>query len=513
MNNVSSRDGPESLSDGAHRRARPRIAVAGFQHETNCFSPIPATYADFLREGGWPGLTAGESVLETFSGTNIPIGGFIDAMRDRAELAPILWTSAEPSNRVEHSAFETVSARILDGIASFLPLDGIYLDLHGAMVTETFEDGEGELLKRIRSLVGPDLPLAASLDLHANLTEEMAALADVLAIFRTYPHLDMAATGARAGSLLLEIIEQGDKAAHGVPQAAVPGAAPGDSAPKRSPPVRCMAACRRPVPLPPARPISRSDSPRPTSACAARPSSRRDSRRRRRNRPPYATERQFLAAEARFPTRMVPVEAAVRRAMQVGQPGQPVVLADVQDNSGAGATSDTTGLLSELVRAGARSAALAAICDPDAAAAALEAGTGGRIRLALGGKWGGAANPAYSGEFRVVSLSDGIFDFRGEMMRGIRARLGPCAALKVIGSDVTAIVTSERVQCLDRAVFSHLGIEPVEMAILAVKSTVHFRADFAPLASDVIPVESPGFNPCRLGAIDYQHLRKGVRLL
>ena len=512
MNNVSSRDGPESPSDGAYRRARPRIAVAGFQHETNCFSPIPATYADFLREDGWPGLTEADSVLETFSGTNIPIGGFIDAMHDRAELAPILWASAEPSNRVEHDAFETLSARILDGIASFLPLDGIYLDLHGAMVTERFEDGEGELLGRIRSLVGPDLPVAASLDLHANLTGEMAALADVLAIFRTYPHLDMAATGARTGSLLLEIIERSEKphtAFRKLPVLVPLQAQCTDTDPARSlygslPTPGSLASGTADLALgfPPAD-IQMCG---PAIIATAFPAEVAEQT-------AEAAERQFLAAEARFPTRMVPAEAAVRRAMAIGRPGQPVVLADVQDNSGAGATSDTTGLLSELVRAGARSAALGAICDQDAAAAAFEAGTGGRIRLALGGKWGGAANPAYSGEFRVVSLSDGVFDFRGEMMRGVRAKLGQCAALEVIGSDVTAIVTSERVQCLDRAVFSHLGIEPLEMAILVVKSTVHFRAEFAPFASEVIPVESPGFNPCRLGAIEYQRLRKGVRLL
>ncbi len=512
MTNASSGNARQRLAGRAERRARPRIAIAGFQHETNCFSPIPATYADFLREDGWPGLTEADSVLETFPGTNIPIGGFIDAMQDRAELAPVLWASAEPSNRVEHDAFETLSARILDGIASCMPLDGIYLDLHGAMVTERFEDGEGELLGRVRSLVGPDLPVAASLDLHANITEEMAARADILTIFRTYPHLDMAATGARAGRLLLEIIEHGQR-----PRTAfrkLPALVPLQAQSTDTEPARTLYGS---LPTPGSLASGTADLALgfppadihmcgPAVVAAGFPPEAAE-------RAAEAVERQFLAAEDRFPTRMVPPEAAVRRAMDVGRPGRPVVLADVQDNSGAGATSDTTGLLAELVSAGAQGAALAAICDPEAAAAALESGTGGRIRLALGGKWGGVANPAYSGAFRVVSLSDGVFDFRGEMMRGIRARLGPCAALKVIGSDVTAIVTSERVQCLDRAVFSHLGIEPVDMAILALKSTVHFRADFAPLAREVIPVESPGFNPCRLGAIDYRRLRKGVRLL
>ena len=508
-------DRAEAIGSRRNRRghlATPRIAIAGFQHETNCFSPIGARFSDFVREGGWPGLTESESVLETFSGTNIPIGGFIDAMHGRAVLAPILWASAEPSNRVENDAFEALSSRILDGIAASMPLDGIYLDLHGAMVTEAFDDGEGELLARIRDLVGPDVPLAASLDLHANITQEMVALADVLTVFRTYPHLDMADTGARAGSLLLEVIELGRRphtAFRKLPLL-VPLQAQGtDTEPAGSlygalPQPGSLASGTVEIALgfPPAdiRQCGPAIVATDFSPAAA-------------ERAADAMERRFLDAETRFPVGMVPPACAVRRAMEIGRPGRPAVLADVQDNSGAGATSDTTGLLAELVNAGSRKTALGAVYDPEIAAAAHAAGAGNRIRVALGGKLGGANNPSYAGEFIVSSLSDGAFDFRGEMMRGIRARLGPTAALAVAGSDVQVVVTSERVQCLDRAIFIHLGIEPIEMAILAVKSTVHYRADFAPFACEVISVESPGSNPCRLDAIPYRRLRKGIRLL
>ena len=306
-------------------------------------------------------------------------------MRGRAELAPILWASAEPSNRVEYDAFEALSSRILDGIAASLPLDGIYLDLHGAMVTETFDDGEGELLARIRDLVGPDVPLAASLDLHANITQEMAALADVLTVFRTYPHLDMADTGARAGSLLLEVIELGRKphtAFRKLPFLVPLQAQSTDTEPARSlygalPRPGSLASGTAEITLgfPPADIHQCGPAIVATGFSPAAAERTAD-----------AVERRFLDAETRFPVGMVTPACAVRRAMEIGRPGRPVILADVQDNSGAGATSDATGLLAELVNAVSRKTALAAVCDPEVAAAAHAAGAGNRIRVALGGK-------------------------------------------------------------------------------------------------------------------------------
>ncbi|MCE2522634.1 MAG: M81 family metallopeptidase [Rhodobacteraceae bacterium] len=494
--------------------ANPRIAVAGFQHETNCFTPIPATLADFVREDGWPGLTESDSLIRTFSGTNIPIGGFIDAMLDRAELVPVLWASAEPSNLVERDAFEVISAKILDGIAEAMPLDGIYLDLHGAMVCEDFEDGEGELLARVRNFTGQDVPIAASLDLHANVTDEMVSLADIITVFRTYPHLDMAQTGARAGDLLLEIIHRGRK-----PHMAfrkLPFLIPLQAQGTDTEPAQSLYGC---LPAPGslgtvAAEIALGFPPADIRMCGPAIITASYSREIAEHAADMTQER-LLWSESQFPTGMDPPETAVRRALTAGRAGRPAILADVQDNSGAGATSDTTALLAELVRAGARNTALAALCDPEIVAAAHRAGTGREIRAVLGGKTGGSENPGFEGRFRVSALSDGKFDYRGSMMNGVRANLGPTAALQVVDSaaDVQVVATSERTQCLDRAVFSHLGIEPADMTILALKSTVHFRADFAPLASAIIPVEAPGYNPCRLRSIPYRRLRRGVRLM
>ena len=493
---------------------KPKFAIAGFQHETNTFSPIFATLSDFMRVDGWPGLTEGPDVLSAFRPMNIPIGGFIAAAEGKAELVPILWASAEPSNLVSNEAFETIVAKILAGISDAMPADGVYLDLHGAMVTEQFEDAEGELLRRVRELTGKSTPIAISLDLHANVTEEMVTAADIVTIFRTYPHLDMAETGARAFNLLADAAGTGLKPRSGLKK--VPFMVPVHAQCTTEPPadklygmLESCASLKDPTAdialgFPPA------DIAQCGPAIVASGYSRESV-----NRKLNEIEAAFIAAADEFRAELAEPDEAVREAIEFGEPGRPVVLADIQDNSGAGATSDTTALLASMVACGATDAALGALFDPDAAAAAHEAGVGAEFDFALGGKFGGNENPPYDGRFKVVALSDGNFEYAGAMMGGCKAALGPTAALEVVDSKskVRVVVTSARIQCLDRAVFNHLGINPSQLSIVAVKSTVHFRADFEPIASRVILVDAPGYNPCVLDRIDYKRLRPGIRLL
>jgi len=153
-----------------------QIAIGGFQHETNTFASIGAGFSDFEMHDAWPGLTRGEDLFDAVAGINLPITGFIDtAKSDGHQLLPLLWCSAEPSAHVTEDAYERITSMLLEDLRHYHSLDGIYLDLHGAMVTEHFEDGEGELLARIRKVVGDNIPVVISLDLHANITERMVA--------------------------------------------------------------------------------------------------------------------------------------------------------------------------------------------------------------------------------------------------------------------------------------------------------------------------------------------------
>ena len=176
-----------------------RIAVGGFLHETNTFAPTKATYDDFVHGGGWPAMTQGADVLKTMRDINVGLAGFVGQAEAHGwELVPTIACAASPSAHVTEDAFERVVKVMVDGIAAAGRLDAVYLDLHGAMVTEHLDDGEGEILARVRKVIGTELPLVVSLDLHANVTPQMMAHADALIAYRTYPPVDMADTGRAA---------------------------------------------------------------------------------------------------------------------------------------------------------------------------------------------------------------------------------------------------------------------------------------------------------------------------
>src|SRR5262245_55193315 len=184
-----------------------RIAVGGFLHETNTFAPTKATYDAFVHGGGWPSMVQGDDV-RTIRGINVGLAGFIEtAEAEGWELAPTIFAAATPSAHVTRDAYERIAKVLIDGIAAAGPIDGVYLDLHGAMVTEHLDDGEGEILARVRKAIGRDVPLVASLDLHANVSPEMIAHADALIAYRTYPHVDMADTGRPSASHLALLLK------------------------------------------------------------------------------------------------------------------------------------------------------------------------------------------------------------------------------------------------------------------------------------------------------------------
>src|SRR6202022_1038478 len=173
-----------------------RIAVGGFLHETNTFAPTKATYDDFVHGGGWPAMAQGADVLKVMRNINVGLAGFAEqAEANGWEMVPTISCGASPSAHVTKDAFERIVGVMIEGIKAARPLDAVYLDLHGAMVTEHLDDGEGEILARVRKVTGKDVPLVASLDLHANVTPEMVEHADALIAYRTYPHVDMADTG------------------------------------------------------------------------------------------------------------------------------------------------------------------------------------------------------------------------------------------------------------------------------------------------------------------------------
>ncbi len=486
------------------------IAHAGFLHETNTFAPSKATWEDFLRAEGGPGLTQGADMLSGFPPMNVATGGFVNCARELGhELVPIAWCNAVPSAHVTEAAFENFSALLLSGLDTARPFDAVYLDLHGAMVTEHLEDGEGELIKRVRERIGPDLPLVVSLDLHSNTTPEMLAYSDGLLAYRTYPHLDMADTGARAARYLDDLLRSAGRPAKA--RRALPFLMPLTGQCTMLEPTKGTYAALedieersgvRHVSFTPGFPPA--DIQECGPVVVAYGDTQDDADAAADALYHYIAERE----EAYAVPLLTPAEgvAQARRA----NADKPIVLADVQDNCGAGGTSDTTGILTELVRQDAQDSVVGVLVDPEAALAAHEVGVGGTFTFAIGGKRFTEGDPPFEAEWTVRGLSDGRFTCTGPFYKGFHAQLGSMAYLQTGG--VGVIISTHRMQAADQEMFRHIGCEPTAQRILVLKSSVHFRGDFTDIAAEILVVEAPGSFVDRPEKLPYQNLRPGVRL-
>jgi microcystin degradation protein MlrC len=488
-----------------------RIAVGGFLHETNTFAPTKATFADFVHGGGWPAMTQGADLLATMRDINVGLAGFVgQAQANGWELVPTIACGASPSAHVTQDAFERIVKVMVDSIAAAGSLDAVYLDLHGAMVTEHLDDGEGEVLARVREVIGRQIPLVVSLDLHANVTTQMVEHADALIAYRTYPHVDMADTGRAAAAHLARLLRSRQRLAKAFRQ--LPFLIPiswqcTDDAPANGIYRQLAALQSEAVPtlsFAPGFPAADIPDCGPSVFAYGRTQADADAA-------ADALARLVIGHEADFDGRIYAPDEGVRHAMQLASGARrPVVIADTQDNPGAGGDSDTTGMLRALVRNHASRAAIGVIWDPQSARAAHAAGTGATVTLALGGKSGVAGDAPYQASFVVEKLSDGKFVAPGPYYGGRDMDMGPSAALRIDG--VRVVVSSHKAQLADQSMYRYVGIEPTEQAILVNKSSVHFRADFEPIAERLLICAAPGAMPADTAALPWTRLRPGIRL-
>lgn len=485
-----------------------RVLIAGFQHETNTFAPSKAGYLNFEQGEGFPQMTRGSQVL-TLKDVNLPVGGFIsEAARSGFELVPVIWAGASPSAHVTEDAYERIVQEILGAVRT-LEFDAVYLDLHGAMVAEHVDDGEGELLLRIRRIVGPHVPVVASLDLHANVTDLMLDNACAMVAYRTYPHIDMAETGVRAARLLSGLL------AHRQPL---------ERYRKRLPfliPINGMCTLLEPAASTYTALEALEDGPNlslsftPGFPAADFPECG-----------PviwgYGTDAQHLeeavsalydkvlADEPQWEVAFLSPQAAVAEAIDLAASStRPVVIADTQDNPGAGGDANTMGMLRALLEQNAQNAAIGLIYDPHAAAVAHAAGVGASIEISLGGQSDVVGDSPFSGHFEVVSLCDGYCRFDGPMMHGMEVNVGPSACLRIGG--VLIALASRKSQMLDRNLYRMVGIDPESMSILVNKSSVHFRADFQPIAEAVLVAKAPGPMVADPADLPWRNLPSGLR--
>jgi microcystin degradation protein MlrC len=485
-----------------------RIAVGGFMHETNTFVPSRTTWDDFMRGGPWPVATEGDELLS--SGTaNLAIGHFMNVARQAGhEIAPLAWACAQPAGHVTDDVFERMADKLVEGARRARP-DAVFLELHGAMVTESHDDGERELLRRMRSALGDAVPILVSLDLHANLSPEFVELADFLSSYRTYPHVDWGLSGVRCAEWLDRVVAW-KRPARAFRQA--PFLIPVTTGCTYVEPSKGLYDLLTAVEaetgvhlslnmgFPPAdiRDVG------PSVTAYGEDQAKVDA----------AADRLFaalLAAEADFAAhKPLPVADAVKEAMAIARTAsRPVVLADTQDNPGAGAPSNTTGLIAELLRQRAERAAVGIVHDVRAAEAAHAAGVGGSVDR-LGGGADGPGQQPLPGPWRVVAVSDGRFKGTSPMLRSAETNMGKTALLAQDGVEV--LVASIRQQPVHREVFTHLGVELNTRAIVGVKSSAHFRSGYQEIAEKVIVCLAPGVNTEDPASFQFTKIRPGVRL-
>lgn len=467
-----------------------RVLIAGFKHETNTFSKLP-TDLDAYRARAYH--VGDEEMRAAYTGTNTEIAGFMDAC-EKYGWEPVLAVAADatPSGLVTQEAFDAVTGHMAEAIESKGPFDAILLQLHGAMVAEGHDDGESAVLTIIREMVGPEIPIGVTHDLHANVTDLTAELADVIVSYRTYPHVDQHETATKCAALIkrmldgeirpkvtlmrgpqldgvdhgrttapgpmLDILELADGLTerHGLLSASVNAGFPWADVDYVGPTVIVVA--------------DEGNNGAEISATTLRNEMWRT--------------RQTLTIQH------VTAKDAIATALEKGAPGKPFVIADFADNPGGGGYADSTGLLRAMIEAQLQNAAFSALYDPESVEACEAAGEGAEVTLEIGGK----CDPSLGGPIpvtaKVIGLFEGEFKLQGPMATGVGIGIGPAAVIRVGGIDI--VLASRRAQNYDLQFFRAFGIEPAERSILGIKSAQHFRADYAPIASGIAVVDEGG---------------------
>lgn len=481
-----------------------RLVIAMMKHETNTFSPVRTDWQRFL---DW-GAHLGEAARRAYEGTSMPMGAYLKLAREiDAEVVTPVAAEAMPSGPVAKEAYALMSEAILDAVRN--GCDAAMLDLHGAMVAETTPDGEGTLLERIRA-IAPELPIAVTCDLHANLTAKMVGNCTALIGYKTYPHVDMHEVGEQVGRILLRamkgeirpvmgwdrrpllaqtlrmgtddepmkslIAQARDEERRGMLAATVFGGFPLADMPDAG----ISAIC-----------VSDGDAAA-AQAAAARLMDRA-----------WAQREDFLY-------RHEPLAAAVARAKALSE--GPVLLLDHADNVGSGGTEDVMTVLREVIRQDLEDVAVAAVWDPEAVRRMSAAGVGATVTLKLGGK---TDMPSIErrGEpleitGRVRTLSDGEWIVRGPMYTGVKVTMGPTAVLDT--GKVQIVVVSRHHEPWDQGVFTSVGIDPKTKRYLLLKSRIHYRAGFAPLARATITCDGEGVTTSDNNLLRFERVRRPI---
>ena len=477
-----------------------RIATGCIGHETNTFSPVPTTLDSFRR------MVGGE-ILNNFGNTSTVTGGIIEAAAElKVELVPLLWSFATPSRKVEQDAYDTLKSEFLDLLSGAGEIDGVVLDLHGAMVTEDIEDAEADLISSVCEIVG-SRPVVVTFDLHANITPETVKYPDAIIGFDTYPHVDTYERGVEAVDVIYKTV-RGEIA---------PTMAYRQLPLLTSPPAQCTMRPPASDLVKKLHQLESEDGVVTATLSMGFPFAdihgagvsvlvTTDGNRELAEQKADEFAAHLWSIREDFGINLVSIQEAIEHADQ--STGRPMVLAEGADNPGGGGPCDGTFILRAFVDADVRDAVVAIIADPESVAEAIEAGVGNRLNLSVGGKTDDMHGEPVRLEAYVKTISDGVYLRKGPMARGATDRMGRTAVIKTGGVEV--ILTEERSQPLDAEVLRSVGIEPRDRKLIALKSAVHYRADYTSIAHEILEVDTPGVHSPNLANFTYENLRRPI---
>ena len=488
-----------------------RLLLATMSHETNTFSPVPTKLDRFCRTGTHP--LRGQEAIDFYRGTGTCMGGYL-AVADEigAEVVVPVCASAPPSGPVDSDAYETFCSLITDAVAQG-GFDAIWLDLHGAMVAERFEDGEGELLRRIRA-IDPKTPLCVAYDMHANVFDAMVSTAQIVTGYQTYPHIDQKQTAERAARALLRVMRGEVKpisawgAAPMLPHVMAQGT---HMFPNKDLQAMCAAweasgralAANLFVGFPHAD-VSMAG----LSAVVVTDNNPADAQ-------AMVDELLSFAWNARrdFMFDIEPLEKSVARAKELVAPGQlPVVMLDHYDNCSSGGTMDTTDVLREIIRQDLDDVVFFGIYDPEAVAQAIQAGIGATVTLTIGAKLPMPQLPVASSPLTVTgtvqTISAGRFRLKAGLTPGLQIFMGNTVVLDT--GKVQIVLLTRHIEPNAREMLQVLGIDPATKKVVAIKSRVHWRGDMGKIAREVVECAGVGVCTSDYGQLTFKNVRRPV---
>lgn len=470
-----------------------RIATGGIIHETSTFVDTRTTLRNFEYHRG---ILRGEAMLECFRGTNVCTGGFIDgAGQHDFELVPLLRALAFPGGLIRRDDYESLKSELIERLQAAEPegglIDGVLLDLHGAMVVEGIDDGDGDLIEAVRNAVGPERPIVVTQDPHSNHTKRRVEAADALIGFDTFPHVDMAERGREAAEIIVRTVRGEIRPMMSIHQLPMFWSA------------RCQVTAHPPmnevidrlhevekrsgiITATVATGFPWSDVPEVGSSVIVVADGSFDLAQQ--------TADEFAGwiweNRQRWYSSPVSVRDAIAAGERVGD--YPIILADHTDNTGGGAPGDSTEVLRTFLDLQLQEALLLYMVDAAVVQQAHDVGAGRHLAVFLGGKSDPIQDPPVEVEAEVVALSDGKFAYDGPMFAGLTGNMGATAWLRVGG--VSVVVVSAREQPYDPALARSLGINCTQMRYIALKSAAHFRAAFEPICGSIYNVDTAGIH-------------------